>query len=150
MQEKKVNVSVFSFPLSNSAILNTYAEDIWLKNGSQAWTGRSNVCNARNISRMPHHCDGSMSSADGFLLYYMSLSCVTNLWQDTVLWMPLLRCMFTWRTPGTLSPSSPTLAVHATACLLWHTVVSIHLSSPTSSYDESCHDAVPCPSWCLL
>ena len=87
MQKKKVSISVFyfSFPLSNSAILSTYAEDIWLKNGSQAWTGRSNVCNARTISRIPHCRDRSVSSADSFLLHCISLTCVTNLWQDSAL-----------------------------------------------------------------
>lgn len=75
----------FSFPLSNSVILNIYAEDIWLKNGLQARTGRSNVCNVRTISRRPRCRDGSMSSADSFLLRCISLTCVTSLWQDTAL-----------------------------------------------------------------
>lgn len=98
-------------------ILNTYTEDIWLRNGLQAQTGRSNVCNARNISRMPRCHDRSMSSVGSFLLHCISLTCVTNLWWDAVLWMPLLRYRFTWRTLRTLSLSSPMLAVPVLPCL---------------------------------
>lgn len=148
MQKKKGQY--FCFSLSNSAILNACAEDIWLKNGLQAWTGRSNVCNARNIPRTPHRREGSMSSADSFVLRCISLARVTSLWQDTVLGMPLPGYRSAQRTPRTLSLSSPTLAVQAAACLSRHTVVPVHLLSLSCSDDESCHDAVPCASWCIL